>query len=354
MKPARLLQIIGATSLFLFAASPGVANIFVDENFEGTTPFTNRNYPIQDNTTPPSASTIAATQGINIRAQDAGAAAAPIISVSTTGAISTAAAFTGTKSLQLTSGQIAASANNAYHNFDLNWMPTMQFAIAVSPGTLSLPNGTQVGHFTQNWATSLATSMTLPADYSLQINLVRNATGGVDLVTSGTNIGTLTANQRWAMVTVIANKDLYSATPPTQNWECYDPLTYTYKGPQPTAGDPGNGSGTYATLGPGIHIFVNGNTEDVIFTPTQIGHNWADDPTVTATDSKANHTYLINWEVGADGGGTVYVDDMFWSAGLFQTGKGADPETRDAAARMSLFMPVVPATAAQDWQLYRE
>jgi hypothetical protein len=142
------------------------------------------------------------------------------------------------------------------------------------------------------------------------------------------------------MVSVIVQKQ---ATPDI-NWECWDPLRAQYIGPQPT-GDPIHSAGTYATLAGGISAFVNNNSAGSYLSIAAIGNNFCVD---------ANQTFLVNWEVAAENGGTVYVDEPFWAHGLFQNGMGDDVATQAGASRMNPFtVATVPPTGAKDWSLFK-
>jgi hypothetical protein len=151
------------------------------------------------------------------------------------------------------------------------------------------------------------------------------------------------------MISLLAQKNVQAP----ENWECWDPLTSTYKGPQPT-GDPINSTGTYATLTNGIWVFVNSNTAGAHLDAATLGSNWGWNPTAPVGD-EGNYTFLLNWQVAAENGGAVYVDEAFWCHNLLQTDKGVDGNSQDAAARMNVFgpPPVLP-TGAASWTLYNQ
>ncbi|MCX7019445.1 MAG: hypothetical protein WCK47_04475 [bacterium] len=348
MKSYKLFTTAGLVSLALMFAMPALGNIYMDENFENGTAFANLNYPVQDDTTMPSESAIAASQGINVRATDSVAAGAPIVAMNNTGTISTDYAFSGTHSLKLASGQAATVDNNSYHNYALNWYCFVQFALTVDSATLALPVGTRVGHYKENWATDVS----LAVSVVYQLDFVRNATGGVDIIVDNNSAkaGTITGAGKWAVISVINDKNTsQSVSAGIENWECWDPLTLTYKGPQPT-GDPFGGSGTYATLTDGIMVFVNNNTIGNQVSAEQLGHNWCDDPTQPDPTAKSNNTYFLNWEVAAENGGALFVDEFFWAHGWFAAGKGTAPSNQDCAARLVKF-DAAPLSVAE-WNLF--
>jgi len=338
----RILWVAGLVALF---AGPVAANIYLDENFEDATPFSDLNWPIQDNVTPPDALQIQANQGANVRSIDGAAGnTAPKVVMTTDGAISTAESYSGSQSLQLASGQsMAVSGNAAYCNAALNWLIVMQFAVTVDAATLTLPSGTQVGYFRQNWSTDGSDGLgTVEAVY--QLNFVRNAAGGVDIIvdTNSTKVGEIIAEGKWVVVSVIADKN---PDPLGTPWEAWDPITSTYKGPQPT-GDPFNATGTYDVLDQGIYVFANSNTAGNHITAAEVGGGWC------TAETGPNDTFLLNWEIAAENAGTVFVDECCWSHGLHQGGKAVDPITQESSARLTAFQP--PEAAASTWTLYSQ
>jgi len=128
---------VAVVALLLSATLAANANIFIDENFEGQTVFTDLNYPIRDDTTSPTEANIAATQGINVRALDDAQAAPPVLSISNTGTVTSVMAYHGTKCLQLASGQ-SVSVPSLYTNAGMNWYQVMQFA-TIPPRCSCLP-----------------------------------------------------------------------------------------------------------------------------------------------------------------------------------------------------------------------
>ena len=322
-------------------AVPASANVYVDENFEDSTPFSNLGWAIQGDTIPDTNATIAANQGINVRSANTNPdQTSPIVVMNNSGTVSGVKAFTGIQSLQLASGQsFAVNGNAAYVNAPLNWYNVVQFAVSANAATFALPASTQVGHFRMNYSNDGSTG-TATIETVYQLNLVRNAGSGIDIVVQqgSTVVGTITAANPWAMVSVIVQKQ---ATPAV-NWECWDPLRAEYIGPQPT-GDPFHNAGTYATVAGGISVFVNSNTAGNYLSIADIGNNFCLD---------GNLTFLVNWEVAAENGGTVYVDEPFWAHGLFQNDAGDDVATQAGASRMNPFtVPTVPPTAAKEWKL---
>jgi len=304
--------------------SSALANIYMDENFEDASPFTNQAWVVQDNIQLPTESSIQSAQGVNVRASSPDQAGAQV-SVTNTGTLSTATAFSGGQSLHLASGQnVAINGNAAYVWPNLNWFKVVQFAVAVDDAALAQSVGTVVGHFRQNWSTDTGNTLST-AEVVLVINLVRNASGGVDIVVqnTGAKVGEIPGARQWTTVTVIASTDIGGS----QNWEAWDPLTATYKGPKP-AGDPFNATGSYASLEDGISIWAGSQSARYRISAAGLGSGWG-----TPSES----TFLLNWDLGAENGGGLYVDELFWCHGLCQSGSATGATTQEAAARMNQF-----------------
>ena len=221
----------------------------------------------------------------------------------------------------------------------------IQFALSANAATFALPASTQVGHFKMNYSTD-GSNATVEAVY--QLNFVRNGSGGIDIVVQqgGAIAGTITAGSPWAMVSVLVQKDLRDGI----NWEAWDPLRAEYIGPPPNGNPFVVPTDTYA-LGPnGINVFVNSSWASNNLSVAAVGNNFCNDPNNADVTAKANQTYLLNWEIVAENGGTVHLDETFWAHGLFQTGKAVDPLTQEGASRMNRF--VGNATSVRDWNLY--
>jgi hypothetical protein len=337
---------IAAAILMLSAAPAFAGDIYLDDDFEGAAAFADLDWAIKDDTAGaiPTAPQIASTQGINVHAVNGNAdQTLPKVTVVNQGALSTAKAYSGTKSVQLNSGQAIRLGNPNYVNRVLNWHMVFQFAFAADDATYALPPGTQVGHYKQDWNT--ASPVDDIPEVSYQLNFVKNATGGIDVIVAGANIkvATLTQGLGWAIVSMIATKNDVIGW---NYWEAYDLINNAYRGPQP-AGDPYNGVGDYAQLTRGIRAFVNSNNGE-LRTSEEIGANWA-------AANNANNTALVGWEIVAENGATLFVDDMFWAHGLFQDGKMAGSGiTKGGAARLIDFVGPgqEPSADARDWQLF--
>jgi len=359
MKTRLFISISAILTLVMLVALPAGANVFMDENFEDASPFTDLDWPIKDNTTAPTAGQITANQGINVRSTDANTGnTSPKVVMNNSGTVSTTYAYSGSQSLELASGQsMAVNGNAAYCNAALNWYNVVQFAVTVDDATLALSSGTQVGHFKINWSTDDPQDPNT-VEVVYQLNFVTNGSGGIDFVVDqGSALaGQIAGAGNWAMVSVLAQKEIAnSVNDGLQNWEAYDPLTATYKGPQPT-GDPfNNPSDTYAQLTDGIHVFVNSSTAANTLSAAALGNDWCNSP-ARSDDAKANDTFLLNWEIVAENSGTLFVDECYWSHGLHQTDKDVDPITQEGAARMSDFGTGQPPQQAEasTWTLYSQ
>jgi hypothetical protein len=355
-----------AFRMFLLAAAaaaltaPASANLFLDEGFETGTPFTNRDYPVRNpNTTAPSVT----PQGTNVRCEREADAAAPQFAVTNTGTVSAAAAYTGSNGLQLASGQSVAVNNSGglYTNSDLNNHVVMQFALAFPASVFSLPANTQVGSYAQNWDTD---NLATPAsEVTYQLNFKRNGTGGVDIIVNNnsTIAKTVTAANTWSVITVVAAKAQEPAAPHYggYTWIGWDPFNKKFVGPQPASGDPNTGAvmlDQCTTLTCGIHLYVNSNTDTNFISNTALGAT----PTWCGTDATKGDTALLTWSLAAENGGTLLVDDMFFSMselqGITSAPGPSSPNfiSQEYAARLVDFTgPAGPGpTAAKDWSLF--
>jgi hypothetical protein len=350
----RITAFIAAMALFALPA--GAGNIFLDEDFEDGTPFQNQNYPVQNDSTFVDLATINARQGVAIRSGDGGGAAAPQIAIAHSGTISTDAAWKGTNGLQLASGQFVRVDNTAgiYTGANQNNHHTFQFAVKFPPAVFSLAAGTQVAHLRQDWSTDGANTV---IEQTYQLNFVRNATGGIDLIVANNAgiAGTITPDHDFSVVTVIAEKAL-DPNPDYGNgyfWIAWNPFTQEFIGPQPINSDPATGTvplpnTNMATHACGIHTYLNANAASNFIPNTELG-NW--------NETNKGSVCLIYWELVAENGGTLLVDEMYWSVGYNQNVADADRKpnafTQEASARMNKFVvPPPPSADARDWSLY--
>ena len=355
MKAFRMM-LLAAVAAALTA--PASANLFLDEGFEDGTPFTNLGYPVQnENATAPAVT----PEGLNIRCYDAARAATPQFAVTNTGTVSAAAAYKGSNGLQLASGQSVAVNNSGglYVSAGDNNHNVMQFAVAFPASAFSLGAGTQVGHYRQNWDTDANDGN--GAEVSYQLNFVRNGSGGINIVVQNNGVIAKTVNtaSHFTVVSIIAAKAQEPAAPHNggYTWIAWDPFTQTFKGPQPASGDPVTGTVALdqcTTMACGIHLYVNSNTDTNFIDNTTLGGT----PVWSATDATKGNTRLLTWELVAENGGTVLVDEMYYSVGELQGIQGSGiPNlfSQEDAARMVDFIgpsdPPTTQTAAMNWNL---
>lgn len=344
MNGSKILSLLALAAVMFAGATTAQAHIYMDENFDDGTAFQDQDWLISA-TADPVSNQIGATQGLNVRSDGGG----PKVTVTHTGTVVDTIAFAG-NSLRLASGQSVQLGSPTYEFSGGNWWKVFQFAVATDDDTLALPVGTDVGSFKMEFSETADTTI----DLTYQINFVRSA-GGVDLVVdlNSAVVGTLTAGNQWSVVTVLANRNLGSEEGGSF-WEAYDPLTSTYKGPQPI-GDPFNGSGEWQRMPAefGIAVFVNSNNPTNRIAGPDLPSNAFTD--IAGDEDQAN---LVGWQIAADGG-NLYIDEMYWSHGLFQDGQGdgfggdtnttPNNGTPEGAARLLNFSASPPVNAIRNW-----
>jgi len=355
-----MLRTIFIVSILALLVAPASANLFLDEDFEDGTPFTNNDYPVRnENTTPPSLT----PTGTNLRCWEdsAGYAGPPQYALTNSGTVVSTAAYSGSSCLELTSGQSVAidDSGGLYVGNGQNNHVVMQFALSFPASVFSLPADTQVGHYAQDWDTdNLGTSA---IELTYQLNFVTNSTNGVNIVVNNnsTVAFTLNAPDEWAVITVIAAKASDATWGGGYTWIAWDPFTQTFKGPQPAAGNTATGEVVdtdMAVLLCGIHLYINSNTDTDFIANTDLGAT----PTWCELDTNKGNTHLISWQLVAENGGTLLVDDMYHSVGELQNiltppgPSGQNYYTQEDAARLLDFVgPGAPqVTGAKTWTLF--
>lgn len=312
--------------LFLFGGSAN-ANIYMDEDFEGAEPFVNRNFPVLGDTAQPVQPLLT---GLNLRAWSSGYTSPTVELIHEGGTVISVRSYAGTHSYKLSSGQKLAVSPGAFPFRNGNWFRVWQFAINTDSNTTNLTSGTQVGFFKIDYSNDSITDLT--PDVTIKLKLKVNDTGNVDLVCenkSNTIIGTLNGGlDSWLLVTIIAMNKVTTGDrlESTEGWAAYDFFTDTYKGPQPI--DPDNP--TKPLISTGIHIYVNNDPASLTLTrATELGSDWGNEVSGTQVTSE------IGWEFAAENGGNIYLDNLYWDAGLHQEfPRGMD---REQAARLAQF-----------------
>jgi hypothetical protein len=318
--------LIAGAVLVLQATASGA--IYMDEDFEGATPFINRNWPVQSDSAQP---VQPLAMGLNLRAWGAGYTSPSVALQEQSGSVVNTRAYAGTQCYRLASGQRLAVTPGQFPFRNGNWFRAWQFAVGTDTATAGLPAGTQVGRFKVDYSNDSTTDLT--PDVSIVLALRVNASGGVDLVSvnkANAILGTLTGGAgNWLLVTLVAmNKVTTGAMEDTtEGWAAYDPFAGIYKGPQPA----NPASPSPPPISTGVHIYVDGAaaTHTVLTRVGELGVSWGNETSGKDTTSE------IGWEFAADNGGTIYLDNLSWDAGAHQQfGRGMD---REQAARLTQF-----------------
>jgi sialate O-acetylesterase len=309
------------------------ACIYLDEGFEGPTLFTNQNWPVLNYDSAPTTASVS-LQGVNLRAWGP-SAPSPAVQIGTQqGAVDTLRAFRGAKCYRLESGQRLATTPGGFPSRNLGAFRMWQFALSTDAASAALPAGTQAGHFKIDYSRNSASS--LVPDLTITLSFLAKAGGKLEVrcQNNGAVVGEVQADQ-WAVVTVLAQDQV--TTPGLQDmdqgWAAHDPLSDTYKGPRPTSlaqPDP-------VKVRTGLYVYLNspsgaplGNT--VLRRATELGSTWQFVSLTELAD-----TSEIGWEFGADNGGRIYLDELYWDAGVHgSVTRGFDQEQ---AARMTQFGP---------------
>jgi hypothetical protein len=350
----RLLLALLCVLTCALAVNASAMNILIDEDFEGVTPFVDQHFPIQARggtmiTTPTQAQV--AVKGLNLLDyyyQDP--TTATILTVNT-GRVVTTQSFRGAQSLELNPGERVATELPAGVD-QSGGCDFLQFALSASLESARLPAGTQVGHLKMFWSTT--DTVTLSAVTELDFKVV--GPGRIHIVCA--NTGSIVSEMRvvggcvpvlsWQLMSIISDTRRPDAPDPTLDdlpWQAYDPLTGKYKGPVT-----GHEPASFPTLVGGQHIFCNSKVEGVTLQPDQVGPGWGD----TSNLSSERRTGLLGWEIAAENGGTLYVDDIY-----LDVGRHADYMNgayQHQAARMNEFDQrgnfLWADCDARDWQLY--
>jgi hypothetical protein len=341
----RYARIVSVLALLCAVAATASANIYLDENFEGATPFVDRDWLIENLTTVPTPA-IVAEKGANLRSYDNNAARQDPRPVTTTdGTVVSTRYFLGAKCLQLASNQRVGIATGTYVNNAIGEIQMFQFAVSTDAASKALAPGTIIGSYKWDWSTI----DTVTVSASLILDFRVNAAHRIQVVCRNTGATLDTFNGgpgSWVLISILAEirpDDGPSAH--TGTWRAYDPLGTLYKGP-----NVGDEPTSFPTLLSGMHVFVNGKNEVAHVLPDAIGAGWGNDNGNPGTLDSAS----LGWEIKALNGGTLFVDDIYWDGGYHSDEtRGFDQEQ---AARMKEFNwagsePLVPIAAVEDWSI---
>jgi hypothetical protein len=343
----RVARILSVLALLCAVAGTASANIYLDEDFEGATAFTDRDWPVKGYPgTAPTPATVA-VKGANLHSYDADAARTlPKPTFANTGTITSARHFLGAKSLQLATGQSVALSPVNYVNKAIGEIRFLQFAVSTDAASAALAPGTIIGEFKSDWSTIDTT--TINATLTIQFRV--NAAHRIEAYCTNTSSVVATFDGgvgSWLVLSRMAN--IRYVNPPTlweSPWEAYDPLTTTYKGPV-TGTEPT----TFPLVLSGMRIYGNSKTAYTQLLPDQVGTGWGSD---NASNPPTLETTEIGWSISALNGGTLFVDDIYWDGGYHAV--STNGWEQEQAARMKEFdqassEPPPPQSAAKDWHI---
>jgi len=344
------------------------ATLYIHEDFEDATPLENLGFPLQPlgNGTMPDAAQMA-RRGINLRGHsdqgiwNPGGSPAeyndvdPPLSLTATGSVTKERMFLGAQSYKLDSGEKIAT-NEFAHRF-WGWSKDYQFAIAVDGASLQ-PTGTKIGHFKIEWYCPPADpplavfTGTEPVNATFELELIMSGPNAVNVVcaNNGAVVGTLTGDvSNWLLLSIL---EVTKTDDPDFDYYNWDPVMLVAKGPIPNdlVGEPD--ATTFTSLDGGMHVYVGSKRNAATIVPAAtlnpLWGNYGDQ----ATQSRP---YLIRWEIAAENGGALYVDNLFWNLAGHQNA-GTRGHESEVSQRMLPFdqatTEVFQGAAARDWELY--
>jgi hypothetical protein len=225
-----------------------------------------------------------------------------------------------------------------------SYMTVVQFSMNPAPA-VNQQRGTRMGYFRMNWSADGANNS---VELSFQVDIVYYG-GCADaylLRDHGTN--SLIAGQHNAFFQVFSVVAIATRPDPFR-WGCYDVLKARYKGPQPANPSvfPQGQESDYPVLLEGVHVFVDREADPYRRSFSTLG-----------TASTLEPTHLVSWEIVAENGATLFLDEMGFFGSAFSASRIQRPLNQDAAARLDDFLaecqPVIDCfAAATDWQLYQ-
>ena len=278
MKAKTLILFSFLVTLFCFSATIGLANVWIDENFDGTGPSIPPIW-VQGNGAGAAVAPADATLDIYVQGGALGGKTITGSPLVENGSKVTTRYFDGTASYRMTSSQgisvssnISNPANGAY--------VILQFAVNVAP----IPAAGNVAIFRYEWDTN-STAPPSP-DYSFYVKLVSNGTK-VDIIAGEdlknitpleANIGSLNATADWKFITMVMQNNA-------------PPATYTQVNLP---------SGSLSQL-EGVAFYCSSETQGH-FVP------------MIDTTNKTFKGWLFNVSSG-----NVYLDTLYWESGMDNT-----------------------------------
>jgi len=350
-----LLGALVCVSLML--AMSANANIVVDEDFDQGTVFTNHGYnALRMELTSASQAAIDARQGLNVEWSNTLNNSSILAVVTNTGTASTEAYFSSPNSLKLASGQSAvmswtgATTTNNWARYYNNFY---QFAVRTTTAALAAVSpGTTIGHFKIDFSTDGYTNLTTEA--TVQFDFRSKSATAAEVVYQGQSLGNILPYSGWWTVVSIINhpRPNYAAAWGALDWvHGTIPSNPRIKGEVQLPWVVGNTTTT--RVRDGLTVYVNGNTPATVLSTQSITVT----PGAPGFGQLAEKTAVNGFEIAAENGGTIYVDDMFMSCDTAEADVASFPKHQ--AARMLTFTgseveePIYPLPAAvKNWSLY--
>lgn len=226
-----------------------------------------------------------------------------------------------------------------------------QFAVRTDAATVDKAAGTQIGHFRIAFSTDGTTAKAPNA--SLGLLFFTNTKKTIDVFCSTTltrdaktKVGEFGGSgpRAWSVVTIVENQG------DAARWICYD-KALNFKGPQPLVAKPNFDTITdsdWYFMPKGYSIFINRNEQSLILTPTDgLNAKWGN-------GTNQSSPMDFGWEMQAERGGVLYVDQMFW--GNSRQDNNGDGLANEIGNRLLGFtarsQEGLSAAAGPSWMLY--
>lgn len=350
--------------LMLGIASIGQAGALVDEDFEGAAVLVNQNWIVRGSTTFPPTPEIIAVQGVHLRTYADDANNTHLVTYSATGSQTPTRFFQGAKSYKLDAGQaitFGKPADGAGIQAASS-QQLIQFALSADASVAGKAVGTQVGHFKIDFSLTNTSTVQDSAFFNFVV-----AAGGKLSVVSQDNAAVIKTIDcgagQWTLLSFAINyaiQDGVASGDPARNantpWRMYDPLTTSYKGLQPIIAliPPANPevATNFNSFGTGIQVFADANTTVTTVRANDMDPGWGLDGVTGATWE----TWIQGWELAAENGGIIYIDDLAWHTSAYTT--SIEAWCHEIAARTDPFNTATtepagpPVAQVRHWDLY--
>lgn len=360
-----LLVAIFCVSMMMLALNAS-ATIYLDENFDKAQVFYNNNFTGDTATTPTFA---IQNQGINVKAERLGNPSDPAATTFTMTSAQVSRTneryFSGPYSCKLTGNATSATLSvigtplkpitGGWQQMGPNRM--WQLAIGTNKASAEQPAGTRLGHFSILYSTA-GTTAKLP-NAALGLVFLSNSKKTVDVICTTTlNATTYKVGEirgyagSWGLITIVQQPN---ADGNSQPWVLpaannVSPVTYSYRGPQPTVPNPAMGTDSnWGQMPTGYSIFMNSNQQAVVLTRTELGSKWGN------TGTQASPVDF-GWELVAENNNVLYVDDMLWANFRNNPGAADGANVVEVGTRCKAFNAPTEesgvAAAGPSWMLY--